>query len=155
MRQPDHSDPAWDVLKHISYDMCLVTSAHEGKVNGHIVSYLTQSSLNPLRLIVCISLETYSYELINASRRLALHLLGKDQIDLVPTFGHRSGRDVDKFALAAVSWRPGLTGCPILEDCAGFVECEILAEVGAGDHVAYVCAIVNSGTGKWRPLLTL
>lgn len=49
-------------------------------------------------------------------------------------FGHTTGREVDKFA--SVSWKPGLTGSPILDGALGYIEGRVLESMVCGDHTA-------------------
>jgi flavin reductase (DIM6/NTAB) family NADH-FMN oxidoreductase RutF len=40
------------------------------------------------------------------------------------------------------------TGCPIISDSLGYVECKVVGEVDAGDHSAIVGEVVGAGVHR-------
>jgi flavin reductase (DIM6/NTAB) family NADH-FMN oxidoreductase RutF len=38
-----------------------------------------------------------------------------------------------------------LTGCPVLKDCLGYVECQVVGRVEKGDHTVYVAEVIGAG----------
>jgi flavin reductase (DIM6/NTAB) family NADH-FMN oxidoreductase RutF len=68
-------------------------------------------------------------------------VLRRGQLALARRFGTRSGRDEDK--LAGVPWRPGRRGAPILDEALAYLECELQASLGAGDHELVVGRVTD------------
>ncbi|MGZ8391586.1 MAG: flavin reductase family protein [Gemmatimonadales bacterium] len=95
-------------------------------------AWVMQVSFDPPLLALSINPEHASYPLLHAGRGFTVNVLKQGQLDLARRFGTRSGRDEDK--LAGISWRPGRTGAPILEDALAYFDCELSGEMGAGDH---------------------
>ena len=75
-----------------------------------------------------------------------------DQADLARLFGEETGDLVDKFA--AVDWRLGSTGAPLLVDTAVSMEGEILGHFSVGDHEAFFMRAVRSVAGGRPGILT-
>ena len=74
-----------------------------------------QCSIDPPRLLVCISKINHSFELMSRARMVGVHVVDADQRDLAELFGGETGDDIDKFA--ACMWRPGPCGLPVLTGC--------------------------------------
>jgi flavin reductase (DIM6/NTAB) family NADH-FMN oxidoreductase RutF len=113
---------------------CIVTSSHLALLSGSFVSFITPCSVEPPRFLVCTRNDTLLNEVIEKSHVLAIHLLASDQEGWIQQFAGAYGRDAEKFA--DVRWRTGVTGAPILEDAAGYIEGEVLHSIPCGDHTA-------------------
>ncbi|UCF05475.1 MAG: flavin reductase [bacterium] len=126
----------------------MVSSIKNGKMNGQICNTLFQITSDPPRMAIGISHQNLTHEYIDASEVFAASILGRDQQRIVRRFGYRSGREFDKFKGIPVGTRR--TGCPILEDAIGYVECALLGDltVDAGTHSIFVGEIVGGGVFK-------
>lgn len=134
------------------YALCVVTVASSSERSGCLVGFTTQCSIEPPRLVVCISKVNHTFRVAGRSRGLAVHLLGKEQADSARRFGEETGDRTDKFV--GCTWRLEATGAPVLDDCAAWVDCSIERRIDLGDHVAYVVAPVRGGAGPRSGLLT-
>jgi flavin reductase (DIM6/NTAB) family NADH-FMN oxidoreductase RutF len=46
------------------------------------------------------------------------------------------------------------TGCPIISDSLGYVECKVVATVEQGDHTVFVAQVIGAGVHReGEPLL--
>lgn len=122
------------VLDRLNTTGCIVTTEFEGRRDGCYVSFIAPCSMDPPRLMVLTSHVNLTHELVERSGVLAVHLVARGQEAWMDHFGHQTGRDVDKFA--AVAWRAGATGSPILDDAIGYVEGRVLDSLNCGDHTA-------------------
>jgi len=131
------------VLDKMDFEVFVLTAADGGRRNGQIVSWVMPATIVPQvpRLLVGVGRMTYTRELIEASRKFALNLLGEDQWPWVPHFGFRSGRDVDKFA--TVPYKDGVTGSPLLPGVVGYLECQVRAALDAGAHLFYLADVLE------------
>jgi flavin reductase (DIM6/NTAB) family NADH-FMN oxidoreductase RutF len=126
----------------------VVTAQAEGEMSGCLAGFVTQSSIHPVRFLVCISLVNHTYPVAARSTALAVHLLGEDQRDLASWFGEQSGDRIDKFE--GVQWQAGPNGSPILVECSAWVEGPILDRLTAGDHEAFLIGASHGGEGTHR-----
>jgi len=124
-------------LWSITYGLYVVTSAHEGKANGQMANTVVQVTAEPPRLAVTINKGNYTHELISASGRIGVSVLGSSTpLDFIGGFGFRSGRDIDK--LAGVASREGVTGVPlVLENAVSVFEGRIIESVDMGTHTVF------------------
>jgi flavin reductase (DIM6/NTAB) family NADH-FMN oxidoreductase RutF len=82
---------------------------------------------------------------------MALHLLCEANLDLVWRFGLQSGRDVDKFA--GLDARDGQTGCPLLADTVGWIECRVEARFDTGGRTLYALEVLEGQVTHFAPPL--
>src|SRR4051812_46048103 len=110
-----------------------VVGVADGKQrDAFTAAWVMQVSFDPLLLALSINPDNASYQLLHAGGGFTVNVLKRGQLDLARRFGTRSGRDQDK--LAGISWRPGQTGAPILNDALAFFDCELSGSMQAGDH---------------------
>jgi flavin reductase (DIM6/NTAB) family NADH-FMN oxidoreductase RutF len=136
------SDP---LTQAADYPLYVVTAGSRDSVSGCLAGFITQSSLWPVRFIVCISKVNHTFLIAEQASGLALHLLGADQRQMASLFGERTGDCTDKFD--RVQWTLGATQAPLLHDCVAWVEGPILNRMSAGDHEAFVIGVSDGGPG--------
>jgi flavin reductase (DIM6/NTAB) family NADH-FMN oxidoreductase RutF len=130
----------------------VVATTTDGQARaGCVVGFTTQCSIEPLRLLVCLSRLNHTYRVASQARCMAVHLLGKGDHRTAALFAEESGDEVDK--LAQTRWRRGVTGAPVLETCRAWMECWIERRVALGDHVGYVLAPAGGGSAPPRATL--
>lgn len=139
-------------MAHMTYGIYVLTTRFEATVNGMIASWVSQVSYDPPLIMAAVHPNRYSHGLLEKSGHFALHILTRGQRDMLARF---KGPDpVAKFA--SLSWYAGVTGCPILADCIGCMECRIRQTLSPGNHTLFVGEVVNAvfNTEK-TPLCTL
>jgi flavin reductase (DIM6/NTAB) family NADH-FMN oxidoreductase RutF len=122
-----------------------VTTCRGRERNGLIVNSALRASLSPekLRLSIIVHKFNHSHDMIFESGVFTAHILDAQQMDLVVRLGCASGRDLDK--LADVSYRPGETGAPILDDCHAYFECRVVNAMDTGPSTIYLGAVETAG----------
>jgi flavin reductase (DIM6/NTAB) family NADH-FMN oxidoreductase RutF len=116
--------------------MLVVTAAAGGERAGCLVGFATQCSIEPARLMVCLSQRNRTYRVALLTDTLAAHYLSRDHLELARLFGEETGDDVDKFARC--QWSPGPAGTPILSGVRGWVAGPVLERFDVGDHTAFL-----------------
>lgn len=149
---PEHLDEAsfTPFVEGLDYPMYIVTAAADGETTGCLVGFATQSSIEPPRLLVCLSQANHTHGVALAATHLAVHLVPAGRRDLAELFGGETGDEVDK--LARVPWTPGPGGVPLLEDCPRRLVGEVLARHDLGDHTGHLLAPVQVGTAQGETL---
>jgi flavin reductase (DIM6/NTAB) family NADH-FMN oxidoreductase RutF len=105
-----------------------MTSRRGAELSGSLVtSAIGVFRSNPVKFLVCVSKHDFSHEVIMESGVFAIHVLRPDQIALTGHFAYQSSREVDKFA--TLDYTIGRTGCPILNDCVGAMEFEVVEKI--------------------------
>jgi flavin reductase (DIM6/NTAB) family NADH-FMN oxidoreductase RutF len=135
-------------------EVWLVT-AQTGSVRGGLIAtFVSQASIvaEMPRMLLGLSHQHHTWEVVEASGAFALHMLGEDNLDWVWRFGLQSGRSCDKFADLTV--RSSATGSPILEGAVGWIDCRVEARLDAGDRTVYLAEVVEGAVTRFGPPLT-
>ena len=139
-------------MSHMTYGIYVLTTRLESIINGMIVSWASQVSYDPPLFMVAIHSNRYSHELLKQSGHFALHILSREQKDFLTRFKGPDTREKFK----AIAWEDGLTGCPILADCIGCIECRIIQSLSPGNHTLFIGEAVNAVFhAEKKPLCTL
>jgi 3-hydroxy-9,10-secoandrosta-1,3,5(10)-triene-9,17-dione monooxygenase reductase component len=115
-----------------------VTGCLDGQPLGFAAQSFVSLSLDPPLVAVCPAKTSTSWPGIRDSGSFAINILAADQRPVCDVLARSGG---DKFA--ALGWRAGETGSPILEGIIAWVECRIEAEHEAGDHTIAVGRVVG------------
>jgi flavin reductase (DIM6/NTAB) family NADH-FMN oxidoreductase RutF len=113
----------------------LVTTAHEGRRNVMAAAWVMPLDFEPAKFIAVIAADTFTRELLLASRQCVVQAPTDAQIDLVYAVGTTSGRDGDKFAHLGIQTSPAKTVlAPLIEGCAAWIECDVIDEPSIADR---------------------
>jgi flavin reductase (DIM6/NTAB) family NADH-FMN oxidoreductase RutF len=141
-----------ELMGTLDYPMVVVTTMAGGRVDGCLVGFTTQCSIDPPLLAVCLSDKNRTTRTARGAEALALHLLEPEHRPLAELFGGQTGDDVDKFA--EVPWAPGPLGAPLLTGIDRWVVGRIADRIPWGDHVAHLLEVVEVSNGDRRPVLS-
>lgn len=127
----------------ISYGLYMVSSIDGENINGQICNSFMQITSDPPRFAIGINHQNLTHEFIEKSGVFAASILGREDQRIVRRFGYRSGREFDKFK--GISVVKGRTGCPVLKDSLGYIECELIRDfqIDAGTHSIFVGDVVG------------
>jgi flavin reductase (DIM6/NTAB) family NADH-FMN oxidoreductase RutF len=133
--------------------VAVLTVDAEGERLGLTVGSLVSLSLEPPLVGVSISRQAAMHELLRTAGGFALSLLAGDQEAVAQHFA----RGVPPLAhWHGIATRAGAAGAPLIEDAAGWLECETRAEHEAGDHTLFVGEVLAAERGRSAaPLLYL
>ena len=123
-------------VEGLDYPMFVVTAAAGDERAGCLVGFTSQVSIDPPRMLVCLSVQNRTYRVARRADVLAVHVLHPDEHELAELFGGTSGDDIDKFARC--SWRAGPSGVPLLEACPRRIVGRVLEQDPFGDHVGFL-----------------
>jgi len=140
----DKIDEIIRISMKISYGLYLVSSLDGDKINGQICNTLFQITSTPPRFAIGINHGNLTHDYIMKSGVFAASILGENDKRIVRRFGYRCGRDFDKFK--GVQFITGDTGCPVLSNAIGYIECSVLKDmtVDAGTHSIFIGDIVEA-----------
>ena len=125
----------------LTYGIYVLTSHHEEKINGMIASWVSQVSYEPPLIMVAVHPNRFSHQLIAHGGGFALHVLADTQADFLSRF-----KDADVNAkFSAINWIRGKTGCPILNECLAYLECELKAHYRPGNHTLFIGEVIAAG----------
>jgi len=120
------------------------TEPHSSR-GGCIATFVARASIVPElpRMIAGIARQHYTWRMIEASGRFAVHLLAADGLDLVWRFGLTSGRDTDRFAGLPDARTP--LGSPFIDRALAWLDCRVETSMSTGDRSVYLAAVRGGG----------
>lgn len=140
------------VMGHLAGGVAVVTSRGPGRsACGLTATSVCSASLEPPLVLASVDRGSHTHAGIEAAGVYAVNLLSADQEELAVRF---AATDPDKFRGLEV--RTASTGAPVLEDCLGYLDCEVVRDVPAGDHTLFVGRVESAGLprdGAGKPLV--
>jgi ferric-chelate reductase [NAD(P)H] len=142
------------VFRDLSYGLYIVASKDEGRINGQVVNTVIQVTSEPPRIAVIINKKNYTHELIVKSKVFSVSVLEESApMPFFGPFGFKSGRDFDK--LSNVSFKEGITGCPLItEHALSVLEAEVIDLIDLGTHTVFIGNVLSSEVLKTGTPLT-
>lgn len=110
-------------------------------VNGFTLSWTTQASFKPPLLVIGVRQDSQSHHMIEASQVFSISFLEKSQKDIAELFFKPQKGIGQRFG--EIEYQLGeVTGCPILVNSLGFVECRVNGQMKKGDHSIFMGEVV-------------
>lgn len=141
----------------------LVSAAHDGRRNVMAAAWAMPLDFDPPKIAVVIDKSCWTRKLVEASGTLALNLPTRAQVDVTNAVGNASGREhggqFDKFAAFGLDTFPaGRIEAPLIEGCAGWLECHVLADAANQQrHDLFIVEVVAAWAdarvfhdGRWH-----
>ena len=121
------------------YPVFIVTAASGAERSGCLIGFLTQTSIVPPRVLVCLSKQNTTARVAERALWLAVHIVREGDEDLARWFGEATADEgVDKFL--DLEWEPGPGGVPLLHGLDVFVGRVVNRIPYLGDHVGHLLA---------------
>jgi flavin reductase (DIM6/NTAB) family NADH-FMN oxidoreductase RutF len=130
------SDPISTLVNRADPPLYVVTTAAGGERAGCVVGFATQASIDPPRFLVAISVVNRTWRVARTASHLAVHLFGRERMDMITLFGGETGDDIDKFEHC--TWSAGPAGVPVLDGAAAWFVGTVLERFELGDHVGHL-----------------
>lgn len=146
-------------LLHPKVVFLLTSAGKDGRDNVMACAWATPASEEPPKVIVCVSKEHYTAELILETGCFAINIPTRDMVKAIWICGSKSGRNVDKFKEAKLKKiQATKISAPLIEGCAGFIECKVTEKIDAGECYAFLADVLAARAdekyfkkGLWSP----
>ena len=106
----------------------------EEQHNMHMITYVTAISMQPKRIVCGVYRGTQTLDNLMESREFVLQLLSADQYKLTKILGKTSGKNQ-----LVQPWQ----GFQVLTDALSVMQLRILQQFDGGDHVGFLCDVVQ------------
>lgn len=141
------------VLRMFNYILTAVTVPGPDGGHGFTANWIAQAAFEPPMVSITVENDSKAIGLLRQARVFAVNIFASGQRELAGQLGRRSKTNPDKFR--GVATEPGVTGCPLLLDALGYVECRVTGELPAGDHTLFLGEIVEAGVRRAGAPLTM
>jgi flavin reductase (DIM6/NTAB) family NADH-FMN oxidoreductase RutF len=133
-------------LRLFTYGLYAVSTGTRDRWNAFTANWVSQVSFDPPLVVVSVENASISLPIIRDSGHFAVHVFADEQRDLAGTLGKTYARHPEK--LHGLNFRTGDTGCPLLLDTLGWVECEVVNEMPAGDSTLVLGRVTDAGISE-------
>ena len=140
-------------LRKIVHGVYVIGVRGEGKLNAFTATWVSQVSFEPPLVMIAVRKSSISHQMIEQSRVFVVNLLASGQKMLAQHFLKPAHLGGDK--LQGIPHRPGVTGAPILEEAAAYVECRVREIHTGGDHSIVIGEVIEAGVHQDAEPLTL
>ncbi len=135
----------------------LVTSREEMDILGKkgvkdniiTIAWHMPVSFNPNLYAISVGKTRFSCEMIKKSKVFAINYVPFELSKAALFCGTKSGMHMDKFKEAKLTKEECKSiDCPRIKEALAYIECRVVNEVDAGDHVIFIGNVLNSEVKK-------
>jgi flavin reductase (DIM6/NTAB) family NADH-FMN oxidoreductase RutF len=116
--------------------------------NGMTISWVTQLSFDPKLVGVSVERTAYTHELLDEGGVFVLNLLDREERAVVRRFTKPVELDAEARTMNGFGYRDGLSGAPVLDMAAAWVDCEVRERLALGGHTLFVGEVVDCGFAR-------
>lgn len=141
-------------LRRIVYGLYALGVRDGEEEHAMTVNWVTQVSFEPPMIAVAIERESHSLPLVQRARAFALSIFPTGARQLAGKLGRSSANVPNK--LEGVAHHPApVTGSPVLDEATAWLDCRVVFDHPAGDHVVAIAEVVEAGVQRDERTLTL
>jgi len=135
----------------------LVTSREDTEILGKkilkdniiTVAWHMPVSHEPMLYAIAIGKTRFSAELIDISKAFVVNFIPKTMEKEAVYCGTNTGKHIDKFEKTKLTKEESRSiDCPRIKEALGFLECEVINQIDAGDHIIFIGNVVNAELNK-------
>jgi flavin reductase len=119
----------------------VITTRGEDHLFGMTANAFSSLSLDPPLILVCVISGTTGAQVIQQNGMFAVNILGSQQEPISRYFASKD-RPRGLEAFNEIAHHTVVTGCPIIDGAAGFLDCRLHAAHEAGDHIIFIGEVV-------------
>ncbi|MBZ5739510.1 flavin reductase family protein [Nocardioides mangrovi] len=140
-----------ETLGHYASGITIISGYEGDEPVGFTCQSFYSVSMDPPLVSFSVMRTSTTYPRIARTGRFAVNVLSHHQHEISSQFA-RSGTD----KWAGVAWEPTAAGNPVIADTLMWLDCDIVAEHEAGDHLIVVGHVQEMSPAEWHrhePLL--
>lgn len=129
---------------NLTYGLFIVGVESDGKKNACIINTAIQTTSEPCSMTVTMLKSNLTTQLILKKWSFAISIIALTcPLDVIKSFGLRSGREHDKFA--GVTYKTDENGDPYFEkDMLAYMSLEVSSVLDLGSHYLFVCKVAEA-----------
>lgn len=137
------------VMGHFATGVTVITTCDEsGNPFGLTANAVSSVSLVPPLILVCVDKKADTYPYFERSKVFVVNILSDAQEGISRRFA-TSG--IEKFD--GIGYHKNESGCAVLDDAVGHIDCRIVQAHDAGDHTVYIGEVETVDANDVAPLL--
>ena len=124
------------VLGRFPTGVTVVTVCKDNIKHGMTANAFSSVSLDPPLILISVDKKTDMHGLLMESDAFCVNILAEHRREWSDWWAGKAPKNADQFA--DIPHRSQATGSPVLDDCLGFIDCNIWARYDGGDHTLFV-----------------
>ena len=133
-----------DVLGMYATGITVITTQGVTEPYGMTANSFTGVSLDPPLVLVCAMSQAQGAAMISGNGHFAVNVLTAEQEALSHFFASRN-RPRGPDAFAEIPHHRLVTGAPIIDDVAAYLDCRLVTEYEVGDHTIFIGEVLTLG----------
>ncbi|MCS0503252.1 flavin reductase family protein [Ancylobacter mangrovi] len=126
-----------DVFSRLASGVCVVSFWRGGRVHGFTATSVTSVSLDPLRVLFCLSRASDSHACLRPGAAIGISVLHAEQQILSERFARRA----DPGGYDDVGISKDIPHAPLIEGAIGQIAATVVEIIPSGDHVIVLCDV--------------
>lgn len=130
-----------NAMYRFSYGLFVLTARDGDKDNGCIINTAAQATVTPNRILITVSKENYTHDMIVNTRYFNLSILTEGApFSVYQNWGYQSGKDTDK--LKGITFQRSENGLVYLtEDVNAYVSARVVSSMDLGTHTLFLADV--------------
>ena len=134
-------------LSKFSTGITVVCVKNNNSIYGKTVNSFNSLSLNPPMVLFSLGNYSSSINQFLKTKFLSINILSSKQKKLSDNFASSTPK------LETINFINGKNKTPIIPDCIANLECELIDKIKKGDHIIFICKILElQSDDKLKPL---
>ncbi len=134
--------PEWAAaLGRVPSGLFILTVRHQGQETGMLASWVMQAGFEPPAITVAVKKGRYVAQWLEQKAPFVLNIISEGQNRLVSHFAR--GFKPHEKPFENLKIHRTSQGVPVLEDCLGYLECQVLTHTDSPDHQIFVAQITG------------
>ena len=116
-------------------------------IYGKTVNSFNSLSLNPPLVLFSLGNYSSSIKIYLKSKFLTINILSKKQVKISNHFAKKEPKPIK------IDFLPGKNNTSSISDCVANLECKVIDKIKKGDHIIFICKVLNvRHDDKLKPL---
>ena len=136
-----------ETLSKFTTGVTVVCVKHKEVIYGKTVNSFNSLSLSPPLVLFSLSNDSSSIKIYSKTKFLTVNILSKKQKNISDHFSKKNpiAKNADFF--------DGENNTSFIKGCIANLECELIDKIKKGDHIIFICKVINvSYNDKLKPL---
>ena len=134
-------------LSKFTTGVTVVCTKNENTIYGKTINSFNSLSLSPPMVLFSIGNYSSSIKIYQKSKFLTVNILSNKQEYISNHFSQKNPNS-DK-----IKFFDGNNNTAFIKDCLANLECKLIDQIKKGDHIIFVCKVINVKTNdKLKPL---
>ena len=142
-----------NTLRYWASGVSVVTTSDGIRRSGMTVSAFNSLSIDPPMILVCLSKEASTAQLVQTTRHFAVSILGYQHHDISDRFAGRIPFADKEERFTGIATHHAVTGSPILSDAIAWLDCRIATQHDGNTHWIVIGEVVATNQQPDQPLL--